>query len=52
MNVAVLFGSHAGNTFEIAVKGCWLGEAEQVGRFLKCLRGTCRNEPLGLLVCQ
>ena len=48
MNVAVLFGSHAGNTFEIAVKGCWLGEAEQVGCLLKCLRGTCRNESLGL----
>ena len=31
MTVAVLFGSHAGNSFEIAVKGCWLGEAEQVG---------------------
>ena len=52
MTVAVLFGSHAGNTFEIAVKGCWLGEAEQVGRFLKRLRSTCRNESLGLLVCQ
>ena len=48
MTVAVLFGSHAGNTFEIAVKGCWLGEAEQVGRFLKRLRSTCRNESLGL----
>lgn len=48
MNVAVLFGSHAGNTFEIAVKGYWLGEAEQVGRFLKRLRSTCRNESLGL----
>ena len=48
MTVAVLFGSHAGNSFEIAVKGCWLGEAEQVGRFLKRLRSTCRNESLGL----
>ena len=48
MTVAVLFGSHAGNTFEIAVKGYWLGEAEQVGRFLKRLRSTCRNESLGL----
>lgn len=48
MNVAVLFGSHAGNTFEIAVKGYWLGEAEQVGRFQKRLRSTCRNESLGL----
>ena len=52
MTVAVLFGSHAGNTFEIAVKGYWLGEAEQVGRFLKRLRSTSRNESLGLLVCQ
>lgn len=48
MNVAVLFGSHAGNTFEIAVKRCRFREAEQVGCLLKCLRGTCRNEPLGL----
>ena len=52
MTVAVLFGSHAGNSFEIAVKRCRFREAEQVGRFLKRLRSTCRNESLGLLVCQ
>ena len=48
VTVAVLFGSHAGNSFEIAVKRCRFREAEQVGCLLKCLRGTCRNEPLGL----
>ena len=45
---AVLFSGHAGNTFEIAVKGGGFGETEYVGRFLKCLRGTRLNEAFGL----
>jgi len=45
---AVLFGGHAGDALEIAVKGGGFGETEYVGRFLKCLRGTRLNEAFGL----
>ena len=45
---AILFGGHAGNTLEIAVKGGRLGETEYVGCFLKRLRGMCLYEAFGL----
>ena len=46
--VTVLFGGHARDALEIAVKGCWFGEAKHIGCFLKCLCGTSLNKALGL----
>ena len=46
--ITVLFGGHAGNTLEIAVEGGRFGEAEHIGRFLKCLCGAGLDEALGL----
>ena len=45
---AVLFGGHAGDALEIAIKRGGLRETKYVGHFLKCLRGTRLNEAFGL----